>query len=143
MTNENDSHYLRNLAALPQHLRTDPVRLARLQGEANSIRGLYGVPVYLCGSALREDNPEPRDWDLRICLSDYDFSLRYGDPGQWMTEGCTGEWTDVRWRWSDDCVKQTKRAARRTGLNVDFQIYPESHWNALYADSPRVKLDTR
>lgn len=133
---------------LPGHLATNPSRLRALQCAANSASALYGVPVYLCGSALREDHPEPRDWDFRLCLPDEVFALRYGGGSpraveRWIAEGATGCYSAVRWHWSDDCVKQSRHASRRTGLCVDLQVYPETHWRKQYADAPRVRIDTR
>lgn len=108
---------------------------------ANGTRGLYGVPIYLVGSALGEDNPTPRDWDIRCCFPDEDFKARFGDPWIWEEEGANGLWTDIRWRWSDECVKRTKGAWKCTELNVDFQIQTENSW-AAYGFQPRVQLDT-
>jgi hypothetical protein len=116
--------------------------MQRLRMEANGLRGLYGVPVYLVGSALMDANEKPRDWDFRITLSDADFATRYGDPKAWVDEGRTGKWTDVRWRWSDDCVKQSKVASSRLQLNCDVQVYPASYAKA-FAGKPRLRLDTR
>ncbi len=116
---------------------------------ANGVSGHYGVPVFLCGSALNPDNSNPRDWDVRLRLENEDFSLRYARShyanavNRWEAEGVTGEWSAMRWSWSDDCVRQTKRGQRATGLNIDFQIYPAIHWDRKYAKMPRLRLDTR
>jgi hypothetical protein len=137
------------MSELPKHL-VGTTRLLMLRRVANNARGYFGSPVYLCGSALLDDNSDPRDWDLRVRLDDDDFAERYGNarPGaqiadQWEGEGATGEWTDLRWRWSDDCCKWSRRARRNTRLNVDFQVYPASYWDNHYQDLPRVRLDTR
>jgi hypothetical protein len=114
-----------------------------LRREGNGIRGLYGVPVFLCGSALMDGNEKPRDWDFRITLADADFKARYGDPHKWEMEGCNGEWTDIRWRWSDDCVKRSKQLSAILGLNVDFQVYPRSYARKRFKGKPRLRLDTR
>jgi hypothetical protein len=114
----------------------------RLHAEANGIRGLYGVPVYLCGSALMDTNEKPRDWDFRITLADADFEMRYGVVDEWVKQGQSGYWTDVRWRWSDDCVKRSKAASAHLGLNVDFQAYPASYAKR-FKGQPRLRLDTR
>jgi hypothetical protein len=118
-------------------------RWAALQRLGNGLRGLYGAPVFLCGSALDRNNDDPRDIDVRIMLSDAEFRRRYGDPIKWMTEGGTGRWTTVRWRWSDDCTKQSRKAWRETKLNIDIQVYPQFHADTLYAKKRRVRLDTR
>jgi hypothetical protein len=125
---------------LPAHIT--PGRLAQMQRWANRLRGRYGVPVYLVGSALREDNPDPRDWDFRLTLPDEDFALRFGPVDEWRDEGYTGDWTRTRFRWSDQCVKDTKDAVAWMHLNADVQIYPASHVAELYADQPRVRIDT-
>lgn len=126
----------------PAHLRERTDRLVLLQRWANGIAGFYGVPVYLCGSALRDDNVDPRDWDVRLCLPDRDFTVRYGDVAAWVSQGQTGAWERPRWRWSEDCVKRTHEAWQQTKLNVDFQVYPEPYWDS-FGDQPRVRLDTR
>jgi hypothetical protein len=126
---------------LPRHLLESKWRL--LYRFANGLAGLYGVPIYLCGSALRPDNPDPRDYDIRIMLPDEHFRARYGDVQKWNDEGAIGNWTRVRWRWSADCTKQSRVGFRETGLNVDVQIYPASHARALYGKKRRVRLDTR
>lgn len=128
--------------SLPAHLAANPVRVAQLRRWANRLRGRYGVPLYLVGSALRDDNPDPRDWDIRMMLPDDDFAVRFGPVAEWRHEGNTGDWTRTRFRWSDQCVKDTKDAVAWTHLNVDFQIYAESHAADLYAGKPRLRLDS-
>lgn len=129
---------------LPAHLRTKQgrIRLAALRRWASRVRGFWGEPVYLCGSALLDFNADPRDWDIRVCLEDDDFGRRFGPVGDWNQEGLTGKWGRTRFRWSDRCVKDSKDAARHTGLNIDFQVYPASHW-PHYRGKPRLRLDTR
>ncbi len=138
-------------AKLPQHLieRNSGHTLDQLQRWANGIRMLYGAPVYLCGSALREDCPDPRDWDIRVCLPDDLFSLRYAggrDPERvvkkWTDDSYTGKWGKIRWHWADDCVNESYKGRRVTGLNIDFQVYPESHANSKYKDKPKARIDT-
>ncbi len=119
----------------------DSQKLLVLKRWANGIAAYYGVPVYLVGSALRESNHDPRDWDIRCCLPNYDFMVRYGSAEEWVAEGISGNWTRTRWRWSADCVKQTKHAWRATGaLNVDFQTQPISEWER-FNNEPRLRLD--
>ncbi len=76
-------------------------------------------------------------------LGDENFATRYGDAEKWMHEGCTGKWTDIRWRWSDDCVRRSKDWAKACNRNIDFQVYPARHWDAAYRDTARLRLDTR
>lgn len=131
---------------LPEHLRTKEgrERLKALRTQANGLRGILGEPVYLCGSALMDFNKEPRDWDIRVTLTDAHFKRKFGDPKEWQQQGSTGKWTQVRWRWSDFCVKQSQRFSRWTGLNCDVQVYPMFHVKAMrYEKAPRLRLDTR
>ncbi len=126
----------------PAHLRARPDRLFLLRRWANGVAGLYGEPVYLCGSALVDDNGSPRDWDVRVRLDSEAFTARYGEPDLWECEGVTGDWTSVRWRWAADAAKQTRRAWRHTRLNIDFQTMPAAYWDRVYGNRPRVRLDT-
>jgi hypothetical protein len=128
---------------IPKHV-TD--NLGVLQKFANNLRGYFGAPVYLVGSALSGKTAEPRDWDIRIILEDEDFDRHFGDPQQWNREGITGEWTELRWRWSDACTRASKQGWRECGLNIDFQIYPRFYADAQYPEGkgfPRLKIDTR
>lgn len=131
------------LTAPPTHLADRPELLAKLRREANGLSGLYGCAVYLCGSALRDDNTDPRDWDIRLELPDPDFERRYGPVAEWEEQGASGEWGRTRGRWADDCLKQSRLSSRGTRLNIDCQIYPLSHCDGLYADRPKLRLDTR
>lgn len=125
---------------LPKHVIDNLPRLVRW---ANIQRAYYGFPVYLVGSALSGSNPLPRDWDIRITLTNKAFSIRFGDPQQWEYEA-GGDWTQVRWRWADECTRATKSAWAWTRLNVDFQIYPALHVKKLYPSTlPRLRLDSR
>lgn len=124
----------------PEHLRRNRDRLRLMRRRAREIARFYCVPVWLCGSALLDCNAKPRDWDIRLTLPDDDFARRYGDPEKWEREGSTGEWTDVRWRWSNDCVKRSKQESLALGLNIDLQIYPASH-AIVYRYEPRYRLD--
>jgi len=126
----------------PAHLRGNPHLRKKLRREANFLRAFYGMPVYLVGSALIDSNADPRDWDIRIVLDDPQFRRRYGDPDDWYHQGQTGAWTRVRWRWSDDCVKQSKRSSAVLGVNVDLQIHPRVMAEA-FKYQHRFRLDTR
>lgn len=126
---------------LPKHLTSNPSRLRKLRRYANEMANFYRLPVYLCGSALAEANMKPRDWDIRIEMTHEDFSRRFGDAWKWEEEGAIGDWSDVRWHWSDECVKRTKTGWRMTGLNIDFQIYTVGYANQ-YRNNPKVRLDT-
>ena len=135
-------------------LTLDEGRVAMLKRYANFMSALFGGPVYLAGSALRADNPDPRDWDVRLLLPDGDWALRY-EPGealteqgaakvvqQWVSQRYTGAHTRLYWRWADEMVKYSNMGRRQCLVNIDFQVYPASYWR-LYDVEPRVRLDTR
>lgn len=128
---------------LPEHLRTERgrKRLRELRRVATAFYGRYGAPVYLVGSALLDCNARPRDWDVRINLPDDDFTRMFGSVAAWEEQGNTGLWTDVRHHWSQECVKGSKEFYYRTGLNVDFQVYPETYALGVYRKRPRLRLD--
>lgn len=125
----------------PKHLIDRPQLLRKLQAHGNGLRGHYGVPVYLVGSALEDDNADPRDWDIRLFLPPSHFVRRYGSVTDWIIEGGTGEWTRIRRRWSDDCVKQSQRVSEAAKMNIDFQALP---WRIRgeFRGKPRMRLDT-
>lgn len=107
---------------------------------ANEMAGFYQSSVYLCGSALTK--ADPRDIDLRISLPDGAFEARYGGTvADWIEQGRTGQWGDVRWNWSKDCTRQTHRGWRETPMNVDLQVYPASWGAQEYGERPRVRID--
>lgn len=150
----------------PAHLRERTHILRRLQDWANGMRTLFGATVWLCGSALEDTNTDPRDWDIRITLSDRAFALRYGGAlaktlrvakvkgrrpvvsyeamWRWIEEGGSGRWSSIRWRWSDEMVRQSLKGSAHTGLVIDLQVYPRKHvWIHGYDEKPRMRLDTR
>jgi len=112
---------------LPQRLRGDLKKLQRLQVFARSVRQKFQGEVFLVGSALKDEGT-PRDWDIRVRLTDANFYKRFGPPKEWAEQGRTGEWTESRWGWASVCVTWTKIGVCRTGLNIDFQIQPEEIW---------------
>jgi hypothetical protein len=98
---------------------------------ANQIAARFAAPVYLVGSALREEYP--RDVDIRIVLTDADFVQRYGisadEPhriGPHATHSpdyrrlCERYWTDI--------AKLGAWASRNhsRGLNFDVQVQSDS-----------------
>ncbi len=108
---------------LPHHLKANRRLLRALRWNANSLRAYYGVPVYLVGSALLDSNVRPRDWDVRIILSDADFERRYGISAEVFRGSITDErWPDGRWHWADDCRKQSSVMAAHTGVKVVGQF---------------------
>jgi hypothetical protein len=112
---------------------------------ANAIRGFYGHPVLLVGSQIT-DAENPRDVDIVCAIPDHEFELRYGSVNDWLQEGGTGLWTEVRWKWSDDCVKKSLDGMRDTGLQIDFKVQPMAQFKGyehIHKAYPPVKLDTR
>lgn len=112
---------------------------------ANSMRGFYGHPIYLVGSQITgKDNP--RDVDVICAIPDNEFQLRYGDVNAWMDQGLTGIWTEIRWRWPDDCVKRSLDGMEATGLIIDFKVQPMAQYKGyahIHAQFPPYQLDTR
>lgn len=127
----------------PAHVRDRPLLFSALREWANRMRTRFGYPVYLCGSALRDNNYAPRDWDIRVILPDGAFARRYGPVAAWRREGETGCWTDVRHRWSKECTRYSRNGARCTGLDIDFQVYPASYAREMCRALPRFRLDDR
>jgi hypothetical protein len=105
---------------------------------ARKVSEWIDAPVYLVGSALRKS--DPRDIDIRAILSDAQFAERFGPVDVWVREGETGQWTDVRLKWSRFCTRLTKQAWRLTGQNVDFQVYPRSWSEKEYGGEPKELL---
>lgn len=104
------------------------------------LRNRLNKPVYLCGSALRRDNLKPRDWDVRVCLTDKEFAVRYGiSARQWSREGKSGQWTEGRHAWSDHCTEASRAISELAGVTVDVQIYPASFWKT-FAGKPRFRI---
>lgn len=117
----------------------------RLVKWANGIRGFYGHPVLLVGSQVT-GKENPRDVDIVCAIPDDEFELRYGDVNLWLQEGGTGLWTDVRWKWADDCVKKSLDGMRCTKLQIDFKVQPMAQFKGydfVNKEFPPYKLDTR
>lgn len=130
------------LRRLPKHLRANREALGHLRHLANALTARYGLPVWLCGSALADFNARPRDWDLRIEMPDEQFTRMFGDWQKWQQEGWSGEWSTIRERWAAECVKQTGWCWKTAPLNIDFQIYPVTHCRVHYRTAPKLKLTT-
>jgi len=130
------------IPSAPKHLREDHGRRFLLLRWANFVAGYYGVPVYLVGSALRDDNPDPRDWDIRIRLGNEAFKLAFGDPHDYNARLDSGFWGKVNWHWSRECVKRADEGQRHTHLFIDFQIETAKGWRKS-AGKPRLRLDHR
>ncbi len=110
---------------------------------ANSIRAFYGHPVYLVGSHLKNVS-NPRDVDIICIIPNEEFDLRYGSTAKWFYEGESGIYTDISWNWSDDCIKKTLLGCKKTGMCIDFKVYPEIFAKLFDAvNYPKIKIDTR
>ena len=131
---------VRHVEGEPEHLRNNDARRWRLLRWANMLAGYYGCRIYLVGSATLDDNLEPRDWDIRICLPRAEFERRFGSVKAWEDEGITGAWTEVRWRWAEECRKRTAEGWANVRLNIDCQLQPPGTWNK-YGAEKRVRLD--
>jgi len=107
-------------------------------GWANQMAARFGRPVFLVGSALRL--PDPRDYDVRIVLSDDEFRDRYGDPHEYEA----GTWLPHRFpsmlRYYADMAKLTQQAVAAIRLNIDFQVHPR-RFAYGYREQPRRRLD--
>lgn len=106
---------------------------------ANSIRVHYGYPVYLVGSQLT-DKENPRDVDVICAIPDDEFTSKFGDVNKWIEEGLTGQYSEIRLKWIDECIKRWKEAVIETNLNIDFKIQPESMFNQLKSIHKIYKL---
>ncbi len=127
---------------LPSHITENKLLLEKLRSFANEVAIKYNLPVYLCGSALNENNSNPRDWDLRIWMPDSIFKKLFGSPEIWEQEGKTGQWTNIRSGWSDICVKITEDGWEHTQLQLDCQICPLSYSERAYGKLNKVILNT-
>ena len=143
------------LAARPAHVK--PGAWHNLSRFANMVSSLFGGDAYLVGSARRAANTDPRDWDIRLLLSDKRFCLRYAPRQALKDDGVASMVMDFTcryrsglsnytyWRWADEMARMSDMGRRQTNLNIDFQVHPTHLW--LEHDDPekhpRVRLDTR
>jgi len=72
-----------------------------------------------------------------MVMPDADFELQFGPVWLWVEQGRTGNWTELRWQRAHCCAELTRGAWEVLGVNVDFQIYPES-WSEMTFMSPRL-----
>ncbi len=121
---------------------TPYVQRAWLYSSALSAR-YFGAPVYLVGSALREN--DPRDIDIVIPLEDELFIACYGDEHDttdlWKRGLRNGSPPSIWRRWAKDCAKQAKAMTMYCKRAVDFTTQPMSHFETYSGD--RVRLDCR
>jgi hypothetical protein len=101
----------------------------------------YGAPVYLVGSALRD--PDPRDIDIVVPLSDDLFVHCYGDEGDDATT-----WKEFNeahpppmWRrWARDVSKTSAQMTMYCHRAVDFRTEPMNYFEE-YEKEPKLRLD--
>ncbi len=96
------------------------------------IAARYNGPVYLVGSSLRIANP--RDIDVRVVVTDYEFCGRYG-----FRKYSFFDQDGPNQAWIDDMAKRNGELASLHRLNADFQVYAASHC-IQYRDQKRVLL---
>jgi hypothetical protein len=124
------------------HLPLSPEH--RLVRWANYMRGYYGFPIYLVGSALTKKMP--RDIDVCCIIPDALFCQRYHieDIQQHVSKKISGIWNDEHWRWSDDVMKKVYHGWDFTHMNIDFKVISEAESKEQgYMDKPKLQLDTR
>lgn len=110
----------------------------------NRTAGYYGHPVYLVGSQIT-GSKTPRDVDIVCAIPDKEFELRFGNVDDWMQEGGTGLWTDVRWKWASRCAKDSLDGMKETKLQIDFKVQPMALFNRysyVHKAFLPVRLDT-
>jgi hypothetical protein len=107
----------------------DDVAIGALNTWTSGVQRKYGpCSVYLVGSAIANPDRTPRDWDVRLVLADSAFAQRYGlSPAAWKREGDTGDWSEARWSWAAECAGLALAASELMGVEVDFQVQPQSY----------------
>lgn len=110
---------------------------------ANHVRGFYGHPVYLVGSALTKE--EPRDIDVICILPDEEFKHRYGIKNieQFFRDKILGDFSKPHWNLVDDYLKKTKHGWRFTKMNIDFKVKAEYENKNFHYTSKKEILDTK
>ena len=104
---------------------------------ANGMAMMLGAPIYLVGSALRL--AEPGDLDIRVPMRKVDVLRLFGaDMTIRGDDVCPRRW----WRIERFNLKQSRRASRMFGANVDFQITThDAFFGEKYARHARLRLD--
>ena len=82
--------------------------------------------IVVVGSTLART---PRDLDVVHFIPLEQFEEEFGDFKTFLHEGKTGQWTDIRLRWSDTCIRQGRVLEERIkeGLRkypLDYKIFP-------------------
>ena len=140
-----------------RELRLNPPRLFLLRRWALVLRARFDAHVHLVGSALRDDNHDPRDWDVRVLLTYEQFAARYAPARMrkalsprdiarlWNEQyfGRSGDDRSLYWGWLREPQAVGKEAYEKSlRLNVDFQAYPPNEW-AGWRGHPRWKITGR
>lgn len=120
------------------------------QRQANGIACRLGAPVWLVGSALTNpDQPNPRDWDVRVVVSDRDMKRLFGcedpavrSPARMLPNGevAGGEFLPWEWVRAYENLKQSRKLAYIFARNIDFQVQSETEAHG-YRNHPRLRLD--
>jgi len=138
----------RRTAQIPEGLPQSPFVL-RAWAQASGLSSRYfGCPVYLVGSALRDD--DPRDVDLVVAMPDELFVASYGDHpwrigathdelDAWETSKGDANPAPIWRRWARDCAKQSRLLTLSCGRAVDFKVQPLRAFDAY--GGTRVRLD--
>jgi hypothetical protein len=117
----------------------------KFRHQANNIAARYGAPVYLVGGALEDE--KPRDFDIRVILSDEEMARLYGIPGDTDIRVRSAETNAANdsepweWRRAYDNLKQSRQLSLRYRRNIDFQVQA-LHEADPYKNTPRLRLDT-
>ena len=110
---------------------------------ANQIQEFYGYNVMLVGSQIT-GSESPRDVDIVCAIPDREFELRYGSVNDWVEQGKTGLWTEIRWKWANDCIKKSSDIIKSTGIQIDFKVQPMMVFNKykhIHKQFPPHKLN--
>lgn len=111
-----------------------------LTGWSNQMAARFARPVYLCGSALKLQHP--RDYDIRIVLTDEEFEHRYGDPCFYESSAWLPKRFPQMLSYYEDMAKLTRQGVLACHLNLDFQVHPMKFaQKERYRDQPRKRLD--
>jgi len=112
--------------------------IIKLKQWAKQIKKIWRHPIYLVGSALHKAHP--RDWDIRVELPAAQFRRLVGPIRGWEKKMNNGKWEETEQRWSNICVGFWHNGCDKTGLNIDFQFYPQSYCKKNFKGLPKRKL---
>lgn len=112
----------------------------RFRRNANSLAARYGAPVLLVGGALIDE--EPRDYDVRIVLSNSTFRRFYGGTSiDERPETAAFDYEPWEWRRAYDCLKQSRILMGRMMVSIDLQIQSVDEAKR-YEGQRSIRLDT-